>query len=184
MINLLSDERKAAIRAARSNIIILRYMAIVALAFAFIAGAVYISYSLLQSTMSSAEERVAANDVKADVYKETKQQVDELSIKLNDAKVIADEEVLYSQVLIKMGQLVPIGAVLGDLSLDSSHFTGTPVQITAYAKTMAEATQLQSNFQGSPLFTQVTLNSTENDKGTDDYPVYISLTATFNKAGL
>lgn len=184
MINLLADDRKSEIRAARTNIILLRYMGIITLAFAFIAGAMYLSYSLLQSTMQSAEALVTANDVKADVYSDTKQQVDELGLKLKDAKAIADNEIRYSQVLIKIGQVMPAGTVLGDITLESANFNGTPLEITAYAKSAAEASQLQSALQTSPLFSTVSLTSTEAGKGVDGYPVLVSLTASLNKAGI
>lgn len=184
MINLLPDDRKDDIKAARANVVLLRYMTIIAFAFAFIGGAVYISYSLLQSTMASAEELVASNDIKADVYSETRQEVEELSSKLNDSKAILDQEIRYSQVLIKLGQLTPAGVILGDLTLDAASFSGTPVELQAYAKSNSEASQLQSQLQSSPLFSSVNLKSTEGDKGIDGYPVLVTLTVTLNKAGV
>ncbi len=184
MINLLPDIRKDDIKAARANVILLRYMAIIGFAFAFIGGAVYISYSVLQTTMASAEERVALNDTKADVYSATRQEVDELSSKLNDAKSILDQEIRYSQVLIKLGQLTPAGVVLGNLTLDAASFDGNAVELQAYAKSNSEASQLQSQLQSSPLFSAVTLKSTEGDKGIDGYPVLVTLTVTLNKAGV
>lgn len=184
MINLLPDDRKDSIKAARANVLLLRYMAIIGFAFAFIGGAVYISYSLLQSTMASAEQLVESNDIKADIYSETRQEVEELSSKLNDAKAILDQEIRYSQVLVKIGQLTPAGAVLGDLTLDSASFSGTPLEITAYAKSNTEASLLQSQFQSSPMFNSVVLKGTEGDKGIDGYPVLVTLTVTLNRAGI
>lgn len=184
MINLLADERKDAIRAARTNVILLRYMAIVVLALAFIGAALYTSYTVLQSTMASADATIASNDIKADVYSDTKQQVDSLSTKLNDTKAILDQEVRYSQVLVKIGQLMPAGTVLGDLTLTSASFNNEAVNVTAYAKSTSEASQLQSQFQSSPLFSNVTLKGTETGKGIDGYPVNVSLTVTLNRAGI
>lgn len=184
MINLLPDERKLDIKAARANTILLRYMAIIALAFAFIGGAVYISYMLLQTTMASAEQRVTDNDTKAGVFSSTQAEVQALSTKLSDAKSILDQEIRYSQVLVKIGQLTPPGVVLGDLTLDTASFGGTPVELTAYAKSNSEASQLQSQLQSSPLFSSVVLKGTESDKGVDGYPVLVTLTVSFNKAGI
>ncbi len=76
MINLLPGERKAEIRAARTNVVVLRYTGILLMAVGFILGSLYVSYALLQSTMASAESQISANDVKADVYSSTKEQVD------------------------------------------------------------------------------------------------------------
>jgi len=184
MINLLSDERKDDIRAARANVIILRYMAIILLALIFISGALYVSYSLLQVTMKSNKEIIASNDVKADIYSETRQEVDTLSAKLNDAKTILNQEVRYSQVLVQIGQLMPAGTVLDEMTLTTASFNGAPVELTAYAKSTTEVSALQSQFQSSPLFSQVTLKGTDTSNGITGYPVKISLTVIMNRTGV
>ncbi len=184
MINLLSGERKDEIKAARVNVLLSRYMAILALAFVFIAGALYVSYSLLTITMTSAESIIESNDVKADVYSETKTQVDELSAKLNDTKATLDQEIRYSQVLVKIGQVMPSGTVLGDLTLSTASFNGEPVEIKAYAKSTTEATLLQSQFQSNPLFSQVNLKGTETNQQVDGYPVTVSMSVVLNRSGI
>ena len=184
MINLLSNEQKDDIRAARANVIILRYMGIILLAIIFIVGIFYVSYNVLRTTMDSNTAIIASNDLKADVYSDTKQEVDALSAKLNDAKTILDQEVRYSQLLPKLGQLMPTGTVLGELKLTSASFTGSPVELVAYAKSTTEATSLQTLFQSSPLFSGVTIVSTEEAGGLEGYPVKISLSVVLNKAGI
>lgn len=180
----MSNERKDDIRAARANVIIVRYMMIIILALAFLGAALYTSYYLLHTTMDSANARIAGNDVKADVYGQTKKQVDALSAKLSDAKSILNQEVRYSQALVKIGQLMPPGTVLASLTLTTANFNGTPLDITAYAKSTTEASALQAKFQTSPLFSQVNLKGTSADKGIDGYPVSISMTVLLNRAGL
>lgn len=184
MINLLPDQRKDDIRAARANVIILRYLGIIVLALVFLTGALFASHSILKVTMEANEEIISSNDVKADVYSETRQQVDALSAKLSDAKGILDQEIRYSQILVQIGQLTPPGTILDNLTLDASSFAGTPVEITAYAKSAAEATTLQTQFQSSTLFSQVNLKSTETSGGIDGYPAKISLSVVMNKAGI
>ena len=184
MINLLAVEKKDDIRAARSNVIILRYTSIIILAFLFIGAALYTSYSVLTMTMASTENLIATNDGKAEVYSETREQVTALSGTLTEAKARLDQEVHYSKVLVQIGQIMPQGTTLGSLSLSSASFAGTPVDIVAYAKTPAEATQIQSQFQSSPLFSKVDLKGTETDKGIEGYPVSVSMAITFNRTGL
>lgn len=184
MINLLANGRKSEISAARTNIVIVRYTAIILLAIAFIAGVMAISYSVLQSTMASAEARIAANDTKASVYSTTKQQVDTLSAQLSETKTILNQEVRYSKVLVKIGQLMPKGTVLDSIDLSNAAFNGTPITIKAYARSAAEGSALQSQFQSSPLFSQVTLQGTQTTGGIDGYPVVISLTVSLNRAGI
>lgn len=184
MINLLANGRKSEISAARANIVIVRYTLIVLLAIAFIGGTMAISYSVLQSTMASAEARITANDTKASVYNDTKQQVDTLSAQLNDTKTILNQEVRYSKVLVKIGQLMPKGTVLDSVDLSSAAFNGTPVTIKAYARSTAEGGALQSQFQASPLFSQVALQGTQTSGGITGYPVVVTLTVALNRAGI
>lgn len=183
MINLLANDRKSEIMAARANIVILRYTGIVLLAIMFTASALFVSRSVLSSTMASADSLVATNDIKADVYSDTKQQVDTLSTQLNDAKAILNQEIRYSHVLVKIGQLMPAGTVLDGLELSSASFNGTPIKIKAYARSASEASSLQSQFQGSPLFSQVALQSTETSGGLDGYPVVVLMTIALNRTG-
>ncbi len=184
MINLLAGSRKDEIKAARVNVILVRYMGIIALAFAFIGVFMYVSYSILGDTLKTAQTRIASNDVKADIYSDTKQQVDTLSAKLNDTKTTLNQEIRYSLVLVKIGQLMPAGTKLGDLTLSAASFSGEAVEVKAYAKSTTEAGQLQGNFQGSPLFSQVTLKGTETNQELDGYPVTVSMSVVLNRSGI
>lgn len=182
MINLLPDARKDDIRAARANVILVRYTVMIVVSVAFLCGALYVSYTLLQQTMASNQEIIASNDVKADVYSETKAEVDALSGQLSEAKAQLDQEVRYSQILVSLGQITPPGTLLGTVKFTSESFTGTPVEIIAYAKSAEEASLLQSQFQSSSLFTQVNLQGTDASGGIDGYPTKVTLTVTMNGA--
>ena len=184
MINLLANDRKTEITAARANVIILRYIGIIVLAILFTTAAFAVSYSVLTRTMASADSLIATNDVKADVYADTKKDVDMLSAQLGDAKAILDQEVRYSQVLVGIGKLMPKGTVLDSLQLSSQSFTGAPLTIKAYARSTTEASLLQNQLQSSPLFRQAALQSTETSGGLEGYPVVVTITLSLNKAGL
>lgn len=184
MINLLADERKDALKAARVNVFLVRYITILIFSFLFMGGALYVSYTVLESTMTSTESLIASNDVKAGAYSETSQQVEALSAKLNETKVMLNGEIRYSQALVQIGQLMPAGTILGDLTLTTQSFNGQPVEMKAYAKSTTEAGQLQTQFQGSPLFSKVTLNGTETKQEIDGYPVSITMSVVFNRAGI
>ncbi len=184
MINLLSNQRQADIRAARTNIILLRYMGLVCIAGLFLLGTLYVTYTLLEETMRNADASIADNDIKADVYSETRQNVEQLSSQLSNARTILDEEVPYSELFVSIGQVMPPGTVLGDTTFATTNFNGTPLSLTAYARSATEASVLQSNFQSSPLFSEVNLNSTTETGGVEGYPVVISLTVTINKTGI
>lgn len=183
MINLISRTHKEDIRAARTNVVLVRYTLIVLLAAGFIFGVLYTSYGVLQATKANAEALISSNDTKADVYSTTQQQVSALSIQLNDAKLILDQEVRYSKLIVNVGQLMPEGTLLDSLPIDSALIGGTPIQVKAYAKKSGDAVILQERFKASALFSEVSIQATNETGGIEGYPVVITMTITFNRSG-
>lgn len=184
MINLLATDKKAEIRAARVNVILVQYTAILLLALVFIVGIFYYSLMALQNTMASANSLVEANDIKADVYSDTRQQVATLEANLTEAKSVLDQEVRYSKLLVGIGQLLPAGTIIDSLPLDTTALNGAPVQIKAYAKTNTEAVALQERLKSSPLFSSISVQATSESDGISGYPVSITMSVVFNKAGV
>src|SRR5690606_12606072 len=78
MINLMPDDMKKQLRAARMNVILIRYITVVVVSSAFVGLVVWGSYLLLGQINTSAQTLIEANDTKASVYDETRQQVDAL----------------------------------------------------------------------------------------------------------
>ena len=182
MINLMPDAEKKELRAARTNVILARYSVVVVLAFAFLVLLLAGSSLILTQTKTSAEKIIEANKSKADVYSSTKSQVDSLSSSLAETKSILDQEVLYSNVLMNIGQQMPEGTVIDKISLTSASFTGTPLTLKAYAKTNDAAVALRAKFQSSPIFTDVNFESISDNTGISGYPVSVSMTLTITKA--
>lgn len=175
MINLLPDVKQDEIRAARSNVILLRYMFIIILAFAFILSTLYVSYIVLQQTMQSAQSQIESNDTKADIYNSTRAEVDSLSANLSGAKEILNLETRYSQFLTQLGNAMPENTILGDLKIDAASFGGQPLQVTAYAKTSEDAAKIKDSLQASGLFTQVDLGGTNQSTDIEGYEFSVSL---------
>lgn len=184
MINLLPNTRKEEIRAARVNVILVRYTFILLLAAGFIFAVLYTSYTVLQATKANAETLIASNDTKAGVYSSTKEQVEQLSNQLSSAKGILDQEVRYSKLLVSIGQLMPDGTILDSLPIDTALIGGSPVQIKAYAKQSSDAITLQDRFKSSSLFSNIDIQATNESGGIDGYPVVITMTVTFNRSGV
>lgn len=181
MINLLPDTQKIEIRSARVNVVLTRYIVIILLAFAFLAALLAGSYVVLSQTKSTAEKRIALNSAKTEADT-TKAQVDALSASLSQTKTILDQEVLYSNVLMNIGQQMPTGTVLASVSLNSASFTGTPITLKAYAKTTDDAVALRQKFQSTPIFTNVNFDSVTDAAGIAGYPVSVSMTLVVTKA--
>lgn len=184
MINLLSTEHKAALRAARVNVFLVRYIWMILLALTFILGTLYVSYSLLQETEATAKERIEANDVQSAAYSDTKQKVDALSTKLNGAKEVLGQSVSYAKILTTIGQVMPNGTVLDSLTLTEATLAGTPTELIAYAKTDEDGVAIQQALQQSQLFALISPKGTSSTEGITGYPVKVTLTVTFNKGVL
>jgi len=182
MINLMPDSAKQEIRAARVNVILIRYIFVILIAFGFLVLLLAGTYVVLTQTKASAQQLVESNDTKADVYSSTKAQVDALSASLSETKTILDQETLYSNVLMNIGQQMPSGTVIEKITLDAASFTGAPVVLKAYAKTNDAAVALRERFQSSPLFSNVNFESVSDSAGgIDGYPISVSLTLALNK---
>jgi Tfp pilus assembly protein PilN len=182
MINLMPDDAKKEIRSARVNVILTRYIIVILLAFAFLILVLGVSYVVLTQQKSNAQQRIALNSTKADVYSSTKAQVDALSSSLSQTKTLLDQEVLYSNVLMNIGQQMPPGTVLDSITLDTASFAGTPITLKAYAKTTDAAVALRGKFQSSPIFTNVNFTSVSDNAGIDGYPVSVAITLVVTKA--
>ena len=184
MINLLSTNRKDELRAARVNVFLLRYIGIIVLAIIFIMSVLYVSQSVLMRSMSTANDRIEANQAKAASYSDTQEQVNALSARLGDAKSVLDQSVSYAKILTTLGQIMPPGTVLDSLVLNDAALSGTPTEITAYAKSEQDAVTINQNLQSSPIFSQVKLDGTDAAGGIANYPIKVTLTVVFNRSGL
>ena len=182
MINLMPDAAKKEIRSARMNVVLTRYIIVIILAFAFLSLLLAGSFVVLTQTKASAEQLISGNDTKAAVYSETKAKVDALSSGLAETKRILNEEVLYSNVLMNIGQQMPEGTVLSGIELSSASFSGAPVTLKAYAKTTEAAVLLREKFQSASIFSNVNFESISDTDGIAGYPVSVSMTLTVTKA--
>lgn len=179
MINLMPDEEKKELRAARVNVLLLRYMFVIFLACVFLTFILIGSFYLLGLTKQSAQGLINANDTKASVYSDTKTQIDSLSQSLSGAKAMLDQEVLYSNVLVNFAQLMPPGTVIDKITLDSNSFGTAPLTLTVYAKTTADAVALRDRFQGSNLFSNINFQTiSDSSGGIPGYPVSATMTLT------
>jgi hypothetical protein len=182
MINLMPDEDKKELRAARVNVLLVRYMLVIFMAFAFLVLILFGAYFLLSQTKASSQQLIDANDTKAEVYSSTKTQISELSAQLAEAKGILDAEILYSKVLANFGQQMVPGTIIDKITLDSSSFSGTPLTLKVYAKTTGDTVALRERFQQSSFFTDVSFQTvSDSSGGIPGYPISATMTLTLDR---
>lgn len=184
MINLLPDEMKKEIVAARHNILLIRYILMSLLAIGSLYMVTSSSEQILSNTKDSAEELIATNTTEAGVYSETKQKVTELSTKLSSARTILDQEVKFSDLITGMAALMPEGTIIKELKLNKENLS-SPTTIIAFGKTTESILEMQTAFRGSMLFSSVefqTIDQSESE--VPGYPVKAPMTVVFNQKGL
>lgn len=184
MINLLPNNRKTEIKASRTNTAILRYLVMSVAVVLVILSIFYIYKIALNVTKNSSEQTVANSTVEDSSYNETKQKIDTLNSRLSESKTILDSQISYSKILTNLGKLMPENTVLENISISTTALS-SPVNITAYGKSVEDITNLQTAFQSSSLFSSVTFQTVnEADSTLPDYPVSVTVSAVFDKERL
>jgi Tfp pilus assembly protein PilN len=182
MINLLPPDEKRQLRAARTNLLLLRYNFFLLAAIAFLGLATGATYVYLTSTKANAEQTINDSKAKVSAYSATASQAQLFRTNLTVAKQILDHEVTYSKIIIGIAQILPSGVVFTGLSLDASTF-GTETTFTAQAKSYDRALALKDAFQASPLFSNVHFQSITAGGTSQNttYPVAVNLNVTIKK---
>lgn len=187
MINLLPDEQKRDIRAARTNVILARYNLITALAVALLLAFCWLFYVLLQANQQKALALSNDNNQRAAALGDVRAAADTYRKNLTTANQVLSSSVSYTDIIIAITKLVPKDVILDNLSLSPASLT-QPTQFQAHATNYDTAEQLKRNFQSSKLFKNVffvTLTaSPPGSSGASRYAVSITMSAQLDPKGL
>ena len=181
MINLLPDETKQDIRAARANVVLLRYNLLTLAAAGGLVVICALWYVVLNANQSDAITQNQTNSQKAADYSETRAKAEAYRKNLATAKIILDNSVNYTSVISSIAALLPSGTVLNSLSVSSTDFN-TQLTFTVQAKSYAQAMKLKESFEQSKVFSNVFFQSIGSSETSDSgYPVSVSISAKLNK---
>lgn len=183
MINLLPDTSKHEIRAARANVVLLRYNLFTLLAIALLAIICILFYVILHNSQSNAVSTSTDNNAIVASYDDTRKQADEYRNNLSIAKAILANGANYTDVIFAITKLLPSGVILDGITINAADF-GQQTSFTAHAKTYDKATELKKNFQDSSMFSNVYFQNLSDDSSagaTTDYPITITLSAKLNE---
>lgn len=182
MINLLPNDIKRDISAARSNVILLRYNILTIVAASALVVICLLFYFILNSNKSNAATQTTENTAKSAQYDPTRKAAKEYQENLATAKSIFEKNVEYTPTILSIVELLPEGVILDGLSLKASDY-GKPTSFSASAMTIEQATKLKEEFQESELFENVHFQNVDYDtSGQSAYPVKIVLSLTIKKA--
>lgn len=181
MINVMPDDTKKQLRAARANVTLSRYILISIIAFGFLVALLFGSSFVLAQTQTSAEALIEANDTKASVFEETQTQIDQLSQDLGSARTVLDQQISYSSILRSLGTAMTPGTVLDSFELSDTAASGSPVEVRIYATNTEALTRLRDSLANSPSFSSADLGSVSSQDGIEGYPVSATMTIVINR---
>jgi len=181
MINLLPAESKEELRAAKLNVVLVRYVVIQLCTYVFLGFAFAAAHYQLGVAKTEAASIAAANQDKASVYSDTEAEARSLRQNLADAKVVLGGDIDYAAIVAALGKLLPEGVIIDSLKLDQSVLSNqTTLQL--YATTTDAAFSAQNALKASPLFSSVTAGEVSSQGGITGYPVTATVSVTFTKA--
>ncbi len=181
MINLLPDDVKRDIRAARMNVVLVRYMLLTFSMLILLVGFCLLFYVILHATQSKAVTTNEDNTVKAASLSSVRKSAEDYKNNLTLAGKILDNGVNYTSVIFAMTKLLPSGVVLDGINLSAADF-GQQTTFSAHAKTYDKAKELKQNLQNSKLYTNVFFqNLTDSGVASSAYPITVTISAKLNK---
>lgn len=179
MINLLPTEHKKQIRAARVNVVLVRYNVLIIASAIFLASATGFAYFFLVNSKQLAENTIQENASKEGSYAEIKTKADAFKSELASAKSILDSQTSYAKAALAISRLLPEGTSIDKLEINEQSFA-TPLLLTVNIRDEQAAAQLLKSFSSSPLFSNVAKGKISI--GTGQYPYAMELTITMSKA--
>ncbi|MCA9338357.1 hypothetical protein KC949_02265 [Candidatus Saccharibacteria bacterium] len=193
MINLLPDSKKADIRAGRTNVILLRYIALTGVVLSLLALVCTGFFIILNDTRNHSIELAKSNAQSSIQFAKVHQQATEYQQNLSVAKQIIGQSINYTDIVMDITKLVPKGVVLDSITLSPDNLNGRTV-FTAHATDSEAAMALKNNFAdskkilGKEIFSDVYFqNLTQSDTSASvsgntlsKYPVLVSLSVQLN----
>lgn len=175
MINLLPEETKNHIKAARSNYIFVRYVIVVAISALFLLGASFVSYSYLENIINNPQSTTPNNNL-------TGNQNDTSNSDLTKINSIMNNQISYSKIISSLMSSVPENVTIESPVDIKSNTINTPIKLKAYLKSNTDEIQLRQKFENSMIFTNYTAQESEKNtsSNSNNYPFVVNFSITIN----
>lgn len=184
MINLLPPELKSSYRYARRNVLLVRWVVVLAISllglFAISTGGLI----YLRQINDSYAPQIAATQASLEQQKlsQTRIQVTDMTSSLKLATQVLSKEVLFSKLLTQLATVMPSNAILTDLTISQ---TQGALDISALATNYDAATQVQVNladpnnkiFSSADIVNISCSSAPSTDSTTSRYPCKVTIRA-------
>lgn len=182
MINLLPPERKKLIRAARSNVILVRYIVFLLFAIAASFGIFGVGYMQNLNERELMEQQLEPQNLKMAQYSQVIQQAEQYHANLATAKAILSNEITFSRQIISIAKAIPGNAVLASLEL-SRDSINKDMTLNLMTTSTNNAVQIKNSLEASDVFDNVRIVSTSiESNNTSGMPAKVVVTARLLKA--
>lgn len=198
MINLLPVENKQSFRAARLNVLLIRYIIFIAVSILFMIAIFGVGYYITITDKNRAESELAELQAASAKYDKTRREAESFEKNLSTAKGILSNEIIFSELMANIAKTLPPGTVLTDFNI-ATESLGKPMVISAKTKDAEGGLRLKEYLERSPYFENVsiqTITNPSNNGGSGgnggsageiatNYPYTVVLSATlFTQASL
>lgn len=161
MINLLSNDVKNELRAARRNVIIRRYVVTLVFSVIAVTGAYAIGFFMLSAQEESFKQELARYEPQKAKYKDTIAKASEYTANLKIAKTILENEIFFSDYLLLLAKTIPSNSVLVNLNTKSSELS-KPVTLTYNTKSYNDSLRIKEALEQSAFFNDVKIKSVDH----------------------
>lgn len=167
MINLLSTHKKADIKAARNNTILLRYIGVLIGALLFIGGILYISYESLKTSEASADAQISLS----------------LSSSGNTSsaqiQAALNQKIHISQIIASIGSALPPATTLNSISVTD----GTSVSLILHTGPTTTASAVRNSLTSVNNLSDVMVGAFKPLSSSLDYTQQVEVTAVATGRG-
>lgn len=181
MINLMPIHEQKEIRAARANSLLMRYSILMLIATLFVLAALAFTYLSLTAIGRAADKEKIENQQKASGLVQTQVEAEKLRNDLMSAKNLFDNEIKYSLIVTRITNLLPAGAAIDALHIETSTFD-QPKTLSVQIKNREAAEELEKNFKASPYLKDVSLGSISTNSESNAYPYIAEITFTLDRS--
>lgn len=151
MINLLSNDYKQELRAARRNVILMNYVFTLIMLIVLIASSYAIGYFLLHQQEQVSRQRVAELVPQRSEFKDVIERANTYSKDLSIARSILQNEFFYSDFMTLIAKTLPANTVMTSLNISASEVT-KPVTVEVSTKSYQDFVAIKNALQNSRFF--------------------------------
>lgn len=158
MINLLPPNRRVAIKMARNNTVLRRYLQLGILSAGILTAAYFATNHFFMVQKNSAEQQLKIDQERTAALAPVHEQAESLAATVNTIAGLMMYDIKFSDLLVQIGSIMPDGAVLTGLQFSVENIE-SPLVVTAEIDTEEKAAVLRNNLAASSLFDQAEIKS-------------------------